>query len=205
MEELLPTDPAALSSVTDGTVRWAPNYAYAQAYYNKPKYVGKVRQVGPNILPVQGSIHSYDTPSQAWSQNSKHSKVSQEFLDRALEAEKAQPKAQVDALLAVEREQITQHVATQMAEKKAQMVAWLAENDTQMAAKDAMYKACFHQLKEILRLSSMPEVTQYKAVPNRASPPFLMVRLSVYSGSGNNDIFLLSMMTFVYIHMLLNA
>ncbi|XP_059436912.1 uncharacterized protein LOC132170001 [Corylus avellana] len=65
MKELLPTDPALTSSVTEGTVRWTPNNAYAQAHGNKPKYAARVRQVGPNVLPVRSSIHSYYTPSQA--------------------------------------------------------------------------------------------------------------------------------------------
>jgi hypothetical protein len=111
MEELQPTDLAASSNVTQGMVRWAPNDAYAQAHGNKPEYVGKVWQVEPNILPVRGSIHSYYTLSQAQSQNRRHSTVSQEFLDKTLEAERAQNKAQMDVLLAAQQEQIAQHVA----------------------------------------------------------------------------------------------
>ena len=62
MKELLPTDPAALVSMNGGTVRWASNDAYAQVLENKPKYTSRVRQVVPNILPVQAAythtIHS---------------------------------------------------------------------------------------------------------------------------------------------------
>jgi hypothetical protein len=76
----------------------------------------RVRQVESNVLHVWGSIHSYYTPS--------------------LEAEWAQHKAKVDALLAAQ--------AQQMAEKEAQMAAQLAEKNAQLAAKDAMYKARFH-------------------------------------------------------------
>ena len=63
MLELIPNDLAASSSVTEETIRWASNDAYAQALGNKLEYAGRVRQVGPNILPVRGSIHSYYTPS----------------------------------------------------------------------------------------------------------------------------------------------
>ncbi|XP_059430152.1 uncharacterized protein LOC132163797 [Corylus avellana] len=64
MKELIPTDPAASSNITDGTVRWAPNDAFDQAIGNKPEYAGRVRMAGPNILPMQGTIRSYYTPSQ---------------------------------------------------------------------------------------------------------------------------------------------
>jgi hypothetical protein len=66
---LMPTDSAESSSITQGTVRWRHDDAYAQALGNKPEYAGKVRQVGPNIWLVRGSIRSYHTPSQPHSQN----------------------------------------------------------------------------------------------------------------------------------------
>jgi hypothetical protein len=69
MFELISNDLATSSSVIKGIVRWAPNDAYAQALENKPEYVGRVRQVGLNILTVWGSIHSYYTSSQSRSQN----------------------------------------------------------------------------------------------------------------------------------------
>ncbi|XP_059442057.1 uncharacterized protein LOC132174413 [Corylus avellana] len=64
MKELIPTDPTASSSITEGTVRWAPNDAFDQAIGNKPEYASRVRMAGPNILPVRGTIRSYYTPSQ---------------------------------------------------------------------------------------------------------------------------------------------
>jgi hypothetical protein len=94
--ELIPTDPAASSSVTQGMVLLTPNGAYAQAHSHKPEFVGRVRQVGPNVLHVRGTIHSYYTPSQ----NPRHATVSQEFIDRALEAKRAGHKAEMDAVLA---------------------------------------------------------------------------------------------------------
>jgi hypothetical protein len=157
MTKLIPTDPAALSSVTQGTVRWASNDAYAQAHDNKPEYAGRVRQVGPNILPVRETIHSYYKPSQARSQSSRHSTISQEVLDRALEAERARHKAEMDVVLA----------------SQAQMVM--------------QYEARFCQLEEMMRQSiSVPGVTQHTTMPYRASTPRLNVRSSVSSGSGNN-------------------
>jgi hypothetical protein len=67
MLELIINDSVASSSVTEGTIRWVPNDAYAQALENKPKYAGRVKQVGQNILPVWGNIYSYYTPSQSQS------------------------------------------------------------------------------------------------------------------------------------------
>ncbi|XP_062173324.1 uncharacterized protein LOC133878802 isoform X2 [Alnus glutinosa] len=155
MTELIPTDLAALSSVTQGTVRWAPNDAYAQAHDNKPEYAGRVRQVGPNVLPVRGTIHSYYIPSQARSQSSRHSTISQEVLDRALKAERARHKAEMDAVLASQAQMVTR------------------------------YEARFCQLEEMMRQSiSVPEVTQHTTTPNRAFIPCLNVRSSVGSGSG---------------------
>ena len=76
MLELIPNDPVTSSSVTEGTIRWAPNDAFSQAFGNKPEYASRVRQVGPNILPVRGSIHTYYTLSQSRSWNTNDSTVS---------------------------------------------------------------------------------------------------------------------------------
>ncbi|XP_059441984.1 uncharacterized protein LOC132174328 [Corylus avellana] len=127
MRELIPTNPAASSSVTEGTVKRAPNDAYAQAHGNKPEYAGRVRQAGSNILPVRGSICSYYTPSQARSENTRHSMISQETLDGALEAERAKHKEEIDALVAVNN------------------------------ARQATFDARLRQIEEIVRFSSAPD------------------------------------------------
>jgi hypothetical protein len=62
MRRLEDSDPAALVEAPEGTIRWAPNDAYAQAHGSKPEYAGRVRGVSKNILPVRGHIHSYYTP-----------------------------------------------------------------------------------------------------------------------------------------------
>jgi len=85
---------------------------YAQTLGNMPEYVGRVRQVGLNVLPIRWTTHSYYIPSQAQSQNPRHATVSQEFIDRPLEVERAE----MDALL------VTQ----------TQMVVQLAEKDVQL-------------------------------------------------------------------------
>jgi len=64
MTQRIPNDLAATQSVTEDTVSWAPNDAYEQAL-GKPEYEVRVRQVGPNALPVRGTSYSYCTPSQA--------------------------------------------------------------------------------------------------------------------------------------------
>jgi hypothetical protein len=69
MIRLADSDPAEQVEGPEGTVRWAPNDAYAQAHGNKPEYAGHVCGVSKNILPVRGHIHSYYTSSQSRSQN----------------------------------------------------------------------------------------------------------------------------------------
>ncbi|KAE8056077.1 hypothetical protein FH972_012875 [Carpinus fangiana] len=63
------------------------------------KYAGRIRQVGPNILSVQGSIHTYYTSSQSQSQNTSDSTVSH-MAERIkeLEAERDQQRAQIKEL-----------------------------------------------------------------------------------------------------------
>jgi hypothetical protein len=68
MERLAPIDPAAASSVTEGTTRWRPDDAYSQAIGNKPEYSSRVRGVGKNVRPVLGTKAKYYTPTQARSQ-----------------------------------------------------------------------------------------------------------------------------------------
>jgi hypothetical protein len=59
-------DPAATQSVSEDTVRWAPNDAYEQAL-GRPEYAGRVRQVGPNVTPIRGTCFSYRARSQGGS------------------------------------------------------------------------------------------------------------------------------------------
>ena len=68
-----------------GTVRWAPNDAYAQAHGNKPEYAGRVRGVSKNIRLVRGYIHSYYILSQSRSQTSTLPAVVLEMIERALQ------------------------------------------------------------------------------------------------------------------------
>ncbi|KAC1299283.1 hypothetical protein FH972_027141 [Carpinus fangiana] len=98
MKVLIPTDPAATSSMTEGTVRWVPNNAYSQAIGNKPEYAGQVRQVGPNILPICGSIHLYYRPVQPRSLNPKSVVVSQ-MIEAAFQTDRETHRAEIDALL----------------------------------------------------------------------------------------------------------
>jgi hypothetical protein len=53
-----------MQSISEDTVRWAPNDAYEQAL-GKPEYTGRVRQVRPNNTPIWGTSYSYHTRSQA--------------------------------------------------------------------------------------------------------------------------------------------
>jgi hypothetical protein len=63
MTHNLSCDSAAMQSVSEDTVRWAPNDAYEQAL-GRPEYAGRVRQVGSNVTPVRGTCFSYPTSSQ---------------------------------------------------------------------------------------------------------------------------------------------
>jgi hypothetical protein len=97
MLELMPNDLAAVSSVTEGTVRWCPGDAYSQALGNKPEYAGRVKQVGPGILPVRGSTQTYYTPSQSRTQNTGDSSHMAERI-RELETERDQQRARIQEL-----------------------------------------------------------------------------------------------------------
>jgi hypothetical protein len=63
MTQNLSTDPAATQSVSQDTVRWAPNDAYEQTI-GRLEYAGRVRQVEPNVTPVSGTCFSYRSRSQ---------------------------------------------------------------------------------------------------------------------------------------------
>jgi hypothetical protein len=97
MLELMPNDPVAVLSVTEGTVKWCPGDAYSQALGNKPEYAGRVRQVGPGPLPVRGSTRTYYTPSQSWTQNTSDSSHMAERI-RELETERDQQRARIQEL-----------------------------------------------------------------------------------------------------------
>jgi hypothetical protein len=97
MLELMPNDLAAVSSVTEGTVRWCSGDAYSQALRNKPEYADRVRQVGPGILPVRGSTQMYYTLSQSRTQNTGDSSHMAEMI-RELETERDQQRARIQEL-----------------------------------------------------------------------------------------------------------
>jgi hypothetical protein len=63
MTQNLSSDLAATQSVSEDTVRWAPNDAYEQAL-GRPEYAGRVRQVGPNVTPIHGMCFAYRARSQ---------------------------------------------------------------------------------------------------------------------------------------------
>jgi hypothetical protein len=106
MERLAESDPAESAKGPPGTLRWTPNDAYAQAHGNKPEYVGRVRGVSKNILPVRGNIHSYYTPSPARSQNAPPSAVISEMIAEALTVKDEQHKKEMEDHLAQQREQL---------------------------------------------------------------------------------------------------
>jgi hypothetical protein len=63
MAQNLSSDPAATQSVSEDTMRWAPNDAYEQTL-GRPEYAGRARQVGLNVPLVCGTCFSYMARSQ---------------------------------------------------------------------------------------------------------------------------------------------
>jgi hypothetical protein len=63
MEQLIPNDPGASDTVTEGMVCWLPRDAYAIALGNKPEHSDRVRGVGKNVWPVPGTTQTYYTPT----------------------------------------------------------------------------------------------------------------------------------------------
>jgi hypothetical protein len=193
MKELLPTDPAVESSITEGTVRWAPNDAYSQAIGNKPEYAGRVCQVGPNVLPVRGTIHSYYKPVEPRSQTSGSAGVSR-IIEAALKAQQEKHRAEMDVLLAAQREEASMQQAEREKKHKEEIDAKLEAQQQQFAQQlsekessiNLMYEIQFCQLEYMLMNSrSAGEVTRVKDVKDRESPARLVVKSSVESGSGN--------------------
>jgi uncharacterized coiled-coil protein SlyX len=125
MLELMSNDLAAVSSVTEGTVRWCPGDAYSQALENKPEYAGRVRQTGPGILLVRGSTQTYYTPSQSRTQNTGDSSHMAERI-RELEAERDQQQAKIEEL------------ENQVALKEFENEACFRENDTHFRRLEAL-------------------------------------------------------------------
>ena len=151
------------------------------------------------VLPVRGSIHSYNTPILAQSQNLENSMVLQiieSVLKNLWEQHRTQlaaQKEQMDAMLAVQREQmaalIAVQMATQMAAKEAQMATQMVAK-AQMVANVVAYVTHFRQVDSMMQASFAPEVTQLKASSDTKSPGRVRVRSSVGSRSGNTIFFL---------------
>ena len=172
-----------------GTLRWTPDDAYTQAHGNKPKYAGRVCGVSKNILPVRGNIHSYYTPSQARSQNAPPSAVVSEMIAKALEEKDELHKQKMEERLAQQKEEMEEHFAQQRDEHRLDMEAITKQFAAQMVA----YDTRFWSLKGTTVINLEPEVTTERGVHDLGSPARPIVRSSVDSTQGNNQvIFLLS-------------
>jgi uncharacterized protein YaiL (DUF2058 family) len=183
MKSLQVTDSATQVDGPRGSIRWAPNDAYAQAHGNKPEYAGRVRGVSKNILPGPDNCRSYYTPSKARTQNLRNSAAMQQMIETALEAEREQHRIQ----RAREREEITAHELPMRLphEVTAQVSTQMAEMQAQMAAQAQMmreYEAKMRQLVE----GSGRVVTSEPEVTNVMVPAPIIYRSSVDSRSGNN-------------------
>ena len=115
MKRLADSNPAELvEGAPQGTIWWALNDAYAQAHGNKPEYVGRVRGVSKNILPVWGYIYSYYTPSQSRSQIATPPTIVSKMIERAIYEKEWQHKQEIEELLVKQREEINQQHKQQL-------------------------------------------------------------------------------------------
>jgi hypothetical protein len=160
--------------------------------------MGRGFENNEHVLPVHGSIHSYNTPTLARSQNPENSVI--QIIETVLKslgeqhrAQLAAQKEQMDAMLAVQQEQMVALIAAQLA---TQMAARESQVATQMVAKAQMVANVvasvthFRQLDSMMQANFAPEVTQRKAPSNTESPGRVRVRSSVGSRSGNIIFFL---------------
>jgi hypothetical protein len=88
---------------------WLSCDAFAIAFGNKPKYSGKLREVGKNVRPVPGTTQIYYTPTQGQSQCPKHSTQSfEEEINQAcaliIEAGQRSHAAKIEATLRAQQE-----------------------------------------------------------------------------------------------------
>jgi hypothetical protein len=167
-------------------VRWRHNDAYVQVLGNKLEYASRVRQVGPNIWPVRGSIRSYHTPSQPCSQNQGHAIFQQEMfayeIEIALEVKRARHASKMERALEAERPrqafEIKRALEGERAQHKLQMDEVLAAQ-SQIMSRFSQMESLWHQLVSVLGVSND------NAVPDKNYAHHMNV-LSVDSRSGNN-------------------
>ena len=168
MTRLAESDPAALVEGPEGTIRWAPNDAYAQAHGNKPEYAGRVRGVSKGIPPVRGHIHSYYTPRP----NATPPAVVSEMIQSAIELKEQQMREemnqQMEALTAALTEKFTQRMEEQLANQAAH------------------YEERFRSLERDQVGMSEPEVTTGRASQDVGSPAHITPRSSAGRTQGNN-------------------
>jgi hypothetical protein len=161
-----------------------------QAHNNKPEYAGYVRSVSMNILPMQGSIHLYYTPSQARSPNAPPSVVIFEMIEKALQVKKEQHKQEMEERLAQQREEMRDEHKQQreeiMEEHKQLMEAMNAVITERFAAQMVAYEARFRSLEGSTLVSLEPEVTTERVVQDLGSPACRIVKSSANSTQGNN-------------------
>jgi hypothetical protein len=156
MRRLEDSDPAALVEGPEGTIRWAPNDAYAQAHGNKPEYAGRVRGVSKNILPVRGHIHSYYTPRP----NATPPPVVEEMIQSAL---------------ALREQQLREEINQQMREEMNQQMDAMTQQFTQrmeeaLAHQAAQYEERFRSLEGHRVRVSEPEASTGHALQDVGSP-----------------------------------
>jgi hypothetical protein len=163
MQRLEESDPAALVQGPKGTIRWAPNDAYAQAHGNKPEYAGRVRGVSKNILPVRGHIHSYYTPRP----NATPPAVVAEMIQSAIQLREQQLREEMNQMDAM-TQQFTQRMEEALAQQAAQ------------------YEERFRSLEGHRVRMSEPEATTGTASQDVRSPARISHRSSGDRTQGNS-------------------
>jgi hypothetical protein len=144
MKELIPTNPAASESVTEGMVHWLLRDAYSQAFGNMPEYAGRVREVGKNVGPVPGTTQTYYTPTLGRSQHARYStSTSQEEINRAcaliLEAEWGACAVEIETILEREFKAVKEQFNVLWARCEAELVSRSSCNiSTAVASQDTL-------------------------------------------------------------------
>jgi hypothetical protein len=164
MQRLEEFDPAALVQGPEGTIRWAPNDAYAQAHGNKPEYAGRVRGVSKNILPVRGHIHSYYTPRP----NATPPAVVAEMIQSAIQLREQQLREEMNQQMDAMTQQFTQRMEEALAQQAAQ------------------YEERFRSLEGHRVRMSEPEATTGTASQDVGSPARISHRSSGDRTQGNS-------------------
>jgi hypothetical protein len=166
MKHLIPNDPAASDTVTEGAMHWLPHDAYAITFRNKLEYSSRVGEVGKNVRPILGMTQTYYTPTDGQSQSPRHStQPSQEEINQAcaliievkrrvcaaeiqaaVQTEQERHAAEIQSVLETERKAGEERLAVLLVNHEAKLLSHLRYNTSTAASSQ----------------DTLPPVTHYK-------------------------------------------